>query len=324
MDNVCILALDINAAFNAALEYKEKGYKIVGIEAEWGDYDIKDVIIVHDSLAHHGPRSNNKAPCVRWDVHGKYKSDTCFIFSHIDMDSFIGLMVCEGDLDKDNYDIDMCTQLISDIDRFGFHSLTTKPYTSEKYKGMVKDIHTIITTMVGKHRFMTSLSSEKPYTIIDKEIIFKTKENILNILENSNKEDKDVGAQYIQHETSITIINALEKNMSIENMLHVYISDNMSLAKKYAINNPVYSSISEINLLYAPTKKKVTVACRDKEVIEKFFDNEPMSSYIKRFLGEEAGGSDLICGGPRNQEILYDQFLRLVLDVRDRIQKKGI
>ncbi len=73
-----------------ALESRLEGLKSVTIEAEYGERCVEGSVL---TLAHHGPRSNNPAPC----LHTEKVDCEAIGLSHIDLDTMGGILAVIGE-----------------------------------------------------------------------------------------------------------------------------------------------------------------------------------------------------------------------------------
>ena len=297
--NIYKYAFDLNNAYEIAKNMHNKGYKIVGIEAEWGDKDLKDVFKDTDeSLSHHGKFSSNSPPCMRWDLYGKYKNNTCFIFSHFDLDSVLGCLILEGRI-PDNPDTRSLTEYIGWVDVVGQHR-AHEDY--ENYKRWASFI-------INLNSFLNNLKKENKnsYIIINEFAKYfneKLENNEIIQIENENLE--------------LEAYNALDKALSIKNKLHVFISYTSYLSK-YCIEYGDYISISEVNIQYDSKRKRVSIGVRDEELAKKYFGEKGVVGILQKYFGEEAGGRLTVGGSPKNKEVSFTKFIKMVKEIKSRI-----
>jgi len=295
-------AFNLDNAREIAESMSDKGYKIVGIEAEWGNKDLKDVFEdAVESLSHHGRFLQQSPPCTRWDLYGKYKNNTCFIFSHFDLDSVLGCLVLEGRI-PDNFDTRAITEHVGWVDVVGQHR------AHEDYENYKKWAPFII----NLNSFLKSLKRQNKKS---HEMINEFAEYFNEQLNNADKLELIVkNSKRIELEA----YNALDKTFSIKNKLHVFISYSNYLSK-YCIEHDDYISVSEINIQYDSKRKKVSVGVRDEELAKKYFGENGVISILQKYFGEEAGGRITVSGSPKNKEISFTDFIKLVKEIKSRI-----
>lgn len=302
MKNVYKFAYNVKHAKEIATKYAKQGYKIVGIEAEWGDNDLASVYPEADlSLSHHGKFSDNAAPCTQWKYYNKYKTDVCFIFSHFDLDAVFGWLVLEGRIpeNKDTHDL---TDHIGWVDVVGPHRAHEDQENYAKWSPLILTLNTEF-----------------------KNIKKNNKHNTLNILELSteivnkllNKPVSHYNFDFLEFEKNA--YNALEKTLSIKNKLHIYMSFSNFLSKYY-ISHKDYYSISDINIQYNIKKKRVSIGVRNEELAKKYFGEEGIVDFLQKYFGNKSGGRLTVGGSPKNQEIMYDDFLKIVDEIKKRIK----
>lgn len=306
MENKFFLANSLNLAVAKAKDGLKDGYKVVGIEAEYGDKDISDVVPGIVSLSHHGNKSDNLPPCERWDLRGQFKEDTLFIFSHLDADSVLGWMICEGTL-EDTSENRTITNIIGYIDVNGPH----KSHEHPEYHNFRDKIVSIILAIA---EFRRDISNEN-----FGEIMSKIRDEILKILSG----DQKVISTYISkaQQDDEEAFNALDRNLSIRDKLHVFIA-HKGFGYKYVIEHPDWMSSAICTIQYNTKFNSVTLACADERVAKEIFGEEGVIKPLKEFFGEESGGRVAIGGSPRNKKIEYDDFLKFRDYIANILTKK--
>jgi len=298
--NIYKYAFDLNNAYEIAKDMYNKGYKIIGIEAEWGDKDLKDVFEDTDeSLSHHGKFSSNPPPCMRWDLYGKYKNNTCFIFSHFDLDSVLGCLILEGRI-PDNPDTRSITEHVGWVDVVGQHRAHEDYENYKKWSSFI----------IKLNSFLNNLKKEnKKSHIIINEFANYFNEKLENMDENILIENKNI---------ELEAYNALDKALSIKNKLHVFISYTSYLSK-YCIEYEDYISVSEINIQYDSKRKRVSIGVRDEELAKKYFGEKGVISILQKYFGEESGGRITVGGSPKNKEVSFTNFIKMIKEIKSRI-----
>ena len=302
MKNIYKFAYDVKHATEIATRYKSQGYTIVGIEAEWGDEDLKTAYPDTDlSLSHHGKFSNNAPPCTQWQYHGRYNNNTCFIFSHFDLDAVFGWLVLEGRI-PDNPDTRSLTDYIGWVDVVGPHRAHEDQENHSKWSPL-------ILTLTAKFKIIKKMNKYNSEKILE-----EMSDAVSELL------DKPVSYynfNYIEYEKSA--YNALEKTLSIKNKLHIFMSYSNFLSKYY-ISHKDYYSISDINVQYNIKKKRVSIGARTEELAKQYFGEQGVVGFLQNYFGDKSGGRLTVGGSPKNQEISYDNFLKIVNDIKKRIK----
>lgn len=299
MKNIYVYAYTLKDASKKAARYKEQGYKIVGIEAEWGNSDLNDIFPEAElSLSHHGRFSNNQPPCTRWDLYGKYKEDTCFIFSHYDMDSILGCLILEGDI-PDNGNFRDLTSHVGWIDVVGQHRAHEDYDNYRKWTKIIIDMNNLL----------NKLKKEKNYDFIEEFRNYISKSDIL---------DDENELVNFTCEFEEKAYNSLDKNLSVINGLHVFISYSNFL-HKYYIQYKDFVSISDINILYDSNRKRISIGAKDEEVAKRIFGESGVAGYLQSVFGDKAGGQINVGGSPKNKEVSFNDFLKIVKYIKQRI-----
>ena len=306
MENKYFLANSLNLAVAKAREGIKGGYKVVGIEAEYGDKDISDVISGVISLSHHGNKSDNLPPCERWDLRGQFKDNTLFIFSHLDADSVLGWMICEGTL-NDTPDNRTITNIIGYIDVNGPHKAHEHPQYHQ-----YRDVIVSIILSIAEHR--RDVSNDN-FT----EVLRQVRDEILKIL----RGDRKIIVKYVEKskQDDEEAFNALDKNLSIKDKLHVFIA-HKGFGYKYVIEHPQWISSADCTLQYNTKFNAVTLACADELTATRLFGDEGVIGPLKEFFGEGSGGRIAIGGSPRDKKIEYDDFLKFRDYIANILTKK--
>ena len=300
MKNIYKLAFTLEHANEYAKEFYNKKYKIVGIEAEWGDKDLKDIFpSANASLSHHGKFSGNPPPCTRWDLYGKYKNNTCFIFSHFDLDAIFGWLILEGRI-PDNQDTRDLVEHIGWIDIMGQHR------AHEDYENYIKWTPLIL-DLIKKLKKLKKSKAE--ISIILQQMATKTIE-----LLNRN----EIGLNFNIDKYEENAYNALEKQLSIVNKMHVFMSYS-SFLSKYYINHKDFTSVSDINIQYNSKKKRVSLGTRNEEIAKRYFGDEGVVNILKKYFGDESGGRLTVGGSPKNQEVSYTNFIKFVKEIKQKV-----
>ncbi len=274
-----------------------EGYQFVGIETEFGDKEL----ICDINLSHHGSRSHLTPPSGRWDLYGQYKYDTMFLFSHLDMDSLLGLWILEGKI-EDNDTFRKISDMIMYIDMHGGHRFNDK-FLEDKFAAKLNYFNIIIKN--NYKLFSRKLKTfEEILDIIYKEFINLIKYNIVpdHIFETVH--------------TDQSAYNSLDKKLSIPNLLHVYIS-NKSFVKKYAVNHEKYNSTSKFNIQYIPRSKKISFSAWDEDIAKQYFGEKGVLGPLVDFFGEDSGGRITIGGSPKHKQTDYNTFLKFLVYVKE-------
>ena len=300
--NIYKYAYDLNDAREIAESMYDNGYKIVGIEAEWGDKDLKDAFNnTIESLSHHGKFSQNPPPCTRWDLYNKFKSDTCFIFSHFDLDSVLGCLILEGRI-PDNYDTRSITEYVGWVDVVGQHRAHEDYENYKKWSSLIIDLNLFLKSLKKQNK--------KSYEIINEFAKYfneqlKNTDKLLQIEKNNNAIELDA-------------YNALDKALSVKNRLHVFVSYSNYLSK-YCIEHDEYTSVSEVNIQYDSKRKRISIGARDEEIAKKYFGEKGVTGILQKYFGKEAGGRLTVGGSPKNKEISFNDFIKLVKEIKSRM-----
>lgn len=259
------------------------------VEAEYGDECLEGTMV---TLAHHGPRANNPAPCNTPDVPVLPPFATVVV-SHIDLDTLGGIYALQGRKPED----DRFWEAAEKIDVEGAHH-----------------IHELDQDVQDKLNAYYAYNDEQPrqrYT----EAVDVTKQiddtyNIVNAIIDINDPEHDkliaAGKEWAQ-----TREKEVEDQLVYENKdVRVFDTNGIFCAASYF--SPNQNTICPATVTYNEKFKSITLAFEDggKQLNAK--------EIVQELWGPEAGGREGIAGSPRNVEMTKDDLAKLVNELTER------
>lgn len=259
------------------------------VEAEYGDECLEGTMV---TLAHHGPRSNNPAPCNTLDV-PELPPFATVVVSHIDLDTLGGIYALQGRKPED-YRFWEAAEM---IDVKGAHHI------HELDKDIQDKLNAYYAYNDGQPR--------QRYT----EAIDVTKQiddtyNVVNAIVDINDPEHDklitAGKEWAQ-----TREKEVEDQLVYENKdVRVFDTNGIFCATSYF--SPNQNTICPATVTYNEKFKSITLAFEDggKQLNAK--------EIVQELWGPEAGGREGIAGSPRNVEMTKNDLAKLVNELTER------
>ena len=259
------------------------------VEAEYGDECLEGTMV---TLAHHGPRSNNPAPCNTPDV-PELPPFATVVVSHIDLDTLGGIYALQGRKPED-YRFWEAAKM---IDVKGAHHI------HELDKDIQDKLNAYYAYNDGQPR--------QRYT----EAIDVTKQiddtyNVVNAIVDINDPEHDklitAGKEWAQ-----TREKEVEDQLVYENKdVRVFDTNGIFCAASYF--SPNQNTICPATVTYNEKFKSITLAFEDggKQLNAK--------EIVQELWGPEAGGREGIAGSPRNVEMTKNDLAKLVNELTER------
>lgn len=267
------------------------------VEAEYGDYCIegKDV-----TLAHHGSRSQNPAPCNTPDI--PTLSEGTILLSHVDLDSIGGVLGLMG-MKKDDQEFWKGAEF---IDVKGPHHMNE---LSQKVQDQLNAYYAWNSTQPK-----IQLNLESINDITDR--ILKNADALNSILDERALNHNEMIQAGRDWRTQLT--ERVESKLVAETQYaRCFITDETFCSSGY------YSPSKEMNL-----PATVVLNIKDHSILVSFFDSEKNNSrdFVQALWGPEAGGRAGIAGSPRgwqlSEEELLNEFNRACDTVDRTIQQE--
>lgn len=259
------------------------------VEAEYGDECLEGTMV---TLTHHGPRSNNPAPCNTPDV-PELPPFATVVVSHIDLDTLGGIYALQGRKSED-YRFWEAAEM---IDVKGAHHI------HELDKDIQDKLNAYYAYNDGQPR--------QRYT----EAIDVTKQiddtyNVVNAIVDINDPEHDklitAGKEWAQ-----TREKEVEDQLVYENKdVRVFDTNGIFCAASYF--SPNQNTICPATVTYNEKFKSITLAFEDggKQLNAK--------EIVQELWGPEAGGREGIAGSPRNVEMTKNDLAKLVNELTER------
>lgn len=259
------------------------------VEAEYGDECLEGTMV---TLAHHGPRSNNPAPCNTPDV-PELPPFATVVVSHIDLDTLGGIYALQGRKPED----DRFWEAAEKIDVKGAHHI------HELDKDIQDKLNAYYAYNDGQPR--------QRYT----ETIDVTKQiddiyNVVNAIVDINDPEHDkliaAGKEWAQIREK-----EVEDQLIYENKdVRVFDTNGIFCAASYF--SPNQDVIIPATVTYNEKFKSITLAFEDGG---KQLDAREI---VQELWGPEAGDREGIAGSPRNVEMTKDDLAKLVNELTER------
>lgn len=259
------------------------------VEAEYGDECLEGTMA---TLAHHGPRANNPAPCNTPDVPVLPPFAT-IVVSHIDLDTLGGIYALQGRKPED----DRFWEAAEKIDVEGAHH--------------IHELDQDIQYKLNAYYAYNDGQPRQRYT----EAIDVTKQiddayNVVNAIIDINDPEHDkliaAGKEWAQ-----TREKEVEDQLVYENKdVRVFDTNGIFCAASYF--SPNQNTICPATITYNEKFKSITLAFEDggKQLNAR--------EIVQELWGPEAGGREGIAGSPRNVEMTKNDLAKLVNELTER------
>ena len=261
------------------------------VEAEYGDacVDGKEL-----TLAHHGPRSDNPAPC-NWEVEAR-ESGTILV-SHIDLDTVGGVLAITGDKIEDPE----FWKGAEHIDVNGPHRIhDLSPEVQEK-------LNAVYAWNTAQER----VRYEGPTDV--REPVKNWATHLEKVLDRNHPEHEQVIEAGRQWERDIT--HQTEERCVFENKyVRGFETDGVFCASAYY--SPTQQEVIPCTVSFNENMRAVTVAFADGG--KEFSARE----IVQELWGPEAGGRDGIAGSPRGRAMTREDFKQCLNACMDKMQER--
>lgn len=267
------------------------------VEAEYGAYYVEGKSV---TLAHHGPRSNNPAPC-NADVN-PIKGGTILV-SHIDLDTIGGCLALMGEKPKD----DAFWQAAEFIDVNG-------PFHMHELDQPLQD------KLNAYYAWEESNRGPRCTEITDVTEAIKQSKEILN---------KIIDEKHPEHEALVNAGREWEANTAQEVEKHLY--EENDCVRAFVVHaNDVFCSASYYSPNDDQIKKSTVVLNQDTRSITVAFADGGKEcravDVVQELWGPEAGGHYGIAGSPRNWDIskeeIEQEFIKTIDYVTEQVREQ--
>lgn len=262
------------------------------VEAEYGEKVVEGSII---TLAHHGPRSNNPAPCNTPDV-PILKEDAVILISHIDLDTLGGIYALQGRKVEDA----AFWKAAEMIDVRGAHHIHELP----------DSIQDKLNAYYAYNESLPRVARQTEAKDVTKEVddSYKVLETILDVYAPGHYNMIKAGEEWEQ-----SITQAVEKCLLYENNdIRVFDTDGPFCAASYY--SPRQHRTFPATITYNEKFKSITLAFEDGG------KTLNAAHIVQKLWGPEAGGRSGIAGSPRNKEMTKKDLDNLVQEVSKEIR----
>lgn len=259
------------------------------VEAEYGDECLEGTMV---TLAHHGPRSNNPAPCNTPDV-PELPPFATVVVSHIDLDTLGGIYALQGRKPED-YRFWEAAEMIDVKGAHHIHELD-------------KDIQDKLNAY---YAYNDGQPTQRYTEAIDVTKQIDDTYNVVNAIVDINDPEHDklitAGKEWAQ-----TREKEVEDQLVYENKdVRVFDTNGIFCAASYF--SPNQNTICPATVTYNEKFKSITLAFEDggKQLNAK--------EIVQELWGPEAGGREGIAGSPRNVEMTKNDLAKLVNELTER------
>lgn len=265
----------------------------ITIEAEYGTECVEGKLL---TLAHHGDRSNNPAPC---DTDIEPFDGGKIVVSHLDIDTIGGIMAVTGD----KFDDPEFWKGAAYIDVQGPHHMYE---LSNEVQDKLNAIYAWNAEQPRGERIT------EPTSVID-----KVKDNyhfFEKVLDKNHPEHGEVIEKGRSYES--TLIKAIEDRCVFENeYLRAFKTDGLFCASSYYSEQQ--KEVILCTVTYNEKFKSITVAFADGG--RENGGEHSAKEIVQHLWGPEAGGRDGIGGSPRDREMTENDFKDAINYCLDKI-----
>lgn len=266
-----------------------KGKRSITIEAEYGDIVVEGSIL---TLAHHGSRSGNPAPCL---AEVSEELPEVIGLSHIDLDTIGGCMSVLGIKPKKHRSF---WELAAFVDVNGPHKLKTFEHSDVDNRMLhafwaFNETHKVFPPRDGSVMDVTSLIDEFMLAVIS---ILNQSEEMLVAGDKFKTDENDLNESSFVEGDSTVIVRKADKFVN-----HLYVAPGEA----------------------APSKSCVTLNKERKAITISFSDPIPGVSacdIAQSLWGLKAGGHAGIAGSPRDSEMSEEDLYKAVSAIREAIK----
>lgn len=288
-------------SYDAAIKQKDTleadGHVVACSEAEYGDLEVKgsrDDL----SLAHHGPREANPAPCLAKN-RDPHDAPDAFLVSHIDLDAVGGILALQGIKPED----DKFWEAAAFIDVNGGHHL----------KELQQNIQDKLNAVYAWNDTQKTTNTNELKEPIDVTAEIREWQKALDAI---------IDERHPEHEAMIEAGRKMVRDayMAVENKLvfenenvRVFVSDGPNCNQNY-----VSSKTGEHVPAIISRNKYGGITLSFEDGGQTFSAREIMQS----IFGKEAGGRDGIAGSPRGQKVELSDLSKVACAVNSKYIEK--
>lgn len=277
-----------------------EGHIVACSEAEYGELEVtgsRDEL----SLAHHGPREANPAPCLAENM-DPHDAPTAFLVSHIDLDAVGGILALQGIKPED----DKFWEAAAFIDVNGIHHI------HELDQAEQDKLNAVYAWNTQQDRLNTRGVTE-PIDVTEQVNAWK---KALDIILDPRAWKHDIminaGREWEQNASK-----AVEEKLVFENEnLRAFITDGVFCSASYY--SPNNQEVAPATVVYNKKFDSITIAFEDGG---KTFSAKEI---VQAMWGPEAGGHGGIAGSPRGRAMTEEQFIQAVSAVNAKYEEKRL
>ena len=285
--------------FNLAKEKAKELAPCCAVECEYGDNTLNEEFDgVELAFFHHGKYSDEKPPCLRWDVVQTLKKPfDNFLISHVDLDTIFGIMWASKILRPSDV-AKRVAELVAIQDLNGFHYVEAKVLhtVSEPIKYRFLGIGYLL----SRFKFEDNNELCIDYSKNIHKLILKIKDIIIDGINDDLK--KVIDNWLIEKE-----LEAKKLVKNYKNNLFTYFVKNGSINPLSAYKLPMHTEHSKVNIVYSSETGIVSIACFDEETAKDLFGENGVITPLQKYFGDSAGGRLAVGGSPREKFITKEE-----------------
>lgn len=276
--------------YEQAVEFKEKEPVVATVEAEYGDKLVEGDKV---TLAHHGSRSANPAPCN--DPNAPVLDGGTILLSHVDLDSIGGVLALQG-RKTDDPDFWAGAEYVDVNGPHKIHDLSQE----------VQDKLNAVYAWNDERENVRYMEPTDVTKTIDENF------EMLSVVLDKNHPDHD---KYIEA--------GREWEQKVTKDVERCLEDQTSKVRVFSTDGPFCSSA-----YYNPETKEMADAVvsyneKFKSIIVSFEDggnpDKSAREIVQSLWGDKAGGRDGIAGSPRGEEMTKEDLEKCVLAVQKAV-----
>ena len=292
MDSKNNVSIMLAPTYDLAKEFTEKNDVQVTIEAEYGEKCIEGTEL---TLAHHGPRSNNQAPCYA-SIETPVNPDKILI-SHMDLDTVGGIMLVLGEK-PENEKFWTAAEYID----------VNGPHHVHEFSQETQDL---LNAVWAEEFKINQAEGRFPRDVISDatDNYNKRAESIKAVLDpERNKELIENGREWEQEATKATEDKLLYETKDYR----VFSTDGVFCSAAYY--SPADDEVKKATIVFNQKFSSITLAFEDGG------KTANAAKILQGIFGPEAGGREGIAGSPRGK-VMTEEDLKKVVDVIDKMYK---
>lgn len=263
------------------------------VEAEYGDVCVEGTQV---TLAHHGSRSANPAPC---NTEVEPLEGGTILVSHLDLDTIGGIMALTGDKMEDKE----FWEAAEFIDVNGSHHIHEFPQEIQD------QLNAVYAWNASQARVRYTEATDVTQQVVDNYTMLSA------VLDEAHPQHNSMIQKGKDWERDVT--QAVQDKLVKETSnMRIFRTDGVFCSGSYY--SPEQDKVLQATVVFNEKYKSITVAFEDGG------KNISARDIVQKLWGPEAGGRDGIAGSPRGREMTEDDFSRVQQEVRAHLNMQFI